>query len=142
MRDKFKDLAEVIEEIPFDSFLGIRVEELREGYARLRLPFRPELVGDKRRPALHGGVVSTLVDTCGGTAVWASCAVGDRIATIDIRVDYLRPAPGRDLVAEAEVKLLGNRVGNAHVLVYAADSPEEIVAEGRGVYNIRKAGRA
>ena len=87
------DIRHVIEqEIPFDRFLGLLVEEIRPGYARLRMPFRPEFIGDPRRPALHGGIISMLVDTCGGSAVWASCSVRDRVATIDMRVDYLRPA--------------------------------------------------
>lgn len=135
------DIAHVIEhEIPFDRFLGLVVEEIRPGYARLRMPFRPEFIGDPRRPALHGGLISMLVDTCGGSAVWASCSVRDRVATIDMRVDYLRPADPADLIAVGEVKLLGNRVGNATVQIFSAAKPDVVIAEGRGVYNIRKAG--
>lgn len=138
-----RDIATVIEQhIPFDRFLGLKVEAVGPGRARLRLPYRPEFIGDPRRPALHGGVVSMLVDTCGGAAVWASGAVEDRVATIDLRVDYLRPAPAADLVAEAEVRLMGNRVANARVAVFSAAEPEVVVAEGRGVYNIRKASDA
>ena len=133
------DIKEVIEKkIPFDLFLGRKVECVEKGYARLRLPYRPEFIGDSRRPALHGGVISMLIDTCGGAAVWASGDVRDRISTIDMRVDFLRPAPPEDLVAEARVKLLGNRVGNTQVIVFAASAPDVIVAEGRAVYNVRK----
>ncbi|MGE4553447.1 MAG: PaaI family thioesterase [Desulfovibrionaceae bacterium] len=128
----------VMEQFPFHNFLGLKVEEIRPGYARMRLPYRPEFVGDVRRPALHGGVISFLMDTCGGSAVWASGDASDKVATIDLRVDYLRPAPPRDLVAVAEVRLLGNRVGNAAVTIYAADDMATPLAEGRGVYNIRK----
>lgn len=124
--------------LPFHKMLGIRVVELEEGRARLRIPFRPELVGDPRRPALHGGVISTLVDVCGGFAVWTRCNPEDRIATIDIGVDYLRPAPAADLLAEGRVRLLGNRVGNAEVVVWSDGRPEEQIAVGRAVYNIRR----
>lgn len=135
------DIRHVIEhEIPFDHFLGLVVEEIRPGYARLRMPFRPEFIGDPRRPALHGGLISMLVDTCGGSAVWAACSVRDRVATIDMRVDYLRPADPADLIAVGEVRLLGNRVGNATVQIFSAANPEVVIAEGRGVYNIRKSG--
>lgn len=123
---------------PFHVFLGLKVERTREGYARLRLPFRPEFVGDPRRPALHGGILSTLVDACGGIAVWASGDPHDKVSTIDLRVDYLRPAPAEDLIAVAEVRLLGNRVGNAAVTVHTAADPDTPLAEGRGVYNVRK----
>ena len=135
----FAKLTELIERgIPFNEVLGIKVDELREGFVRLRVPYRPELLGDVRRPALHGGVISTLVDVCGGFAVWTSCRLEDRIATIDLGVDYLRPAPDRDLMAEATVRLLGNRVGNAHVVIYSAGEPDKHVAVGRAVYNIRR----
>jgi uncharacterized protein (TIGR00369 family) len=134
--DALKRLAE--EGLPFHKLLGIRVDELREGYARLRIPFKPELVGDSRRPALHGGVISTLADVCGGFAVWTCCKLDDRIATIDIGVDYLRPAGATDLCAEATVRLLGNRVGNAHVVLWSEGDPERHMAVGRAVYNIRR----
>jgi uncharacterized protein (TIGR00369 family) len=135
----FARLKELIESgIPFNEVLGIKVDELREGYVRLRVPYRPELLGDTRRPALHGGVISTLVDVTGGFAVWTCCRLEDRIATIDLGVDYLRPAPDRDLMAEATVRLLGNRVGNAHVVVFSAGEPDRHVAVGRAVYNIRR----
>lgn len=135
----FAALKQIIEEgLPFNTLLGIRVEELREGYVRLRVPFKPELVGDPRRPALHGGVLSTLVDVSGGFAVWTSCHLEDRIATIDLGVDYLRPAGAKDLYAEATVRLLGNRVGNAHVVLWSEGDPDHHVAVGRAVYNIRR----
>ena len=133
------NIKEVIEtKIPFDLFLGIKVECVEKNFAKLRLPYRPEFIGDPRIPAQHGGVISMLIDTCGGSAVWASVDVRDSIATIDMRVDYLRPAPPEDLIAEARVKLLGNRVGNTQIIVYAASDPDHIIAEGRAVYNIRK----
>jgi len=132
-------LTELIEHgIPYNEWLGIKVVELGEGLARLRVPYRPELIGDVRRPALHGGVISCLVDVCGGFAVWTCCRLEDRIATIDLSVDYLRPAAGRDLFAEARVRLLGNRVGNAHVVLWSEGAPDEHVAVGRAVYNIRR----
>ena len=58
-----------------------------------------------RRKAIHGGVLSMLIDTCGGFAVWSRCNLNDRIATIDLIVDYLKPAVETDLVAEAIVNL-------------------------------------
>lgn len=135
----FKALADLIENgIPFQKMLGVRVSLIEEGRVRLFIPYREDLIGDARRPALHGGVISTLADLCGGFAVWTRCRLDDRIATIDLLVDYLRPAAARDLYAEATVRLLGNRVGNAHVVIWSDGSPDQHVAEGRAVYNIRR----
>ena len=135
----FKPLAELIENgIPFHRMLGIRVCDIAEGRLKLSIPFREELIGDARRPAIHGGVISALADVCAGFAVWTHCTLKDRIATIDLRVDYLRPAAAQDLYAEATVRLLGNRLGNAQVVLWSEGNPEQHVAEGRGVYNIRR----
>jgi uncharacterized protein (TIGR00369 family) len=58
----------------------------------LVLPVRPEFVGDPRRPALHGGVLSALIDTAGGVAAWSALGTGGSVSTVDLRVDYLQPA--------------------------------------------------
>jgi uncharacterized protein (TIGR00369 family) len=139
MNKTFEAIIQFIEEeVPFDRYLGIKVDELREGFARLSMPFRVEFIGDKRRPALHGGIISTLIDTCGGTAAWTHCSKDDRISTVDMRVDYLRPGPDDDLIAESIVQRTGNRVSVVHTRVYSASDRETVIAEGRSVYNIRR----
>jgi uncharacterized protein (TIGR00369 family) len=133
-----RDLME--HRIPFNRELGIRVVELGPGRAVLEIPFRDALVGDAQRPALHGGVISALMDTAGGAAVWTCIGESDRCSTIDLRVDYLRPA-GLDAVrAVAEVLRVGNRVGVTHIRLFHPESPEEVVAEGKGVYSVKRAG--
>ena len=77
------------------------------------------------KPPMFGQAMETIANAYG-------------IPTIDLGVDYLRPAPDRDLYAEATVRLLGNRVGNAHVVIYSAGEPDKHVAVGRAVYNIRR----
>lgn len=134
--EAFRDLIE--NRMPFNRYLGIKLLSLEPGICKLYIPYKAELVGDFRRGALHGGVISTLVDTCGGFAVWSMCELDDKLSTIDMRVDYLKPAFGNDLVAESRVKLLGNRVGNASTILYSRNDPETILAEGRSVYNIRR----
>jgi len=99
MKARFQEIVAFMEElVPFNRCLGIKVDNLRKGHARFFLPFRKEFIGDARRSALHGGVISALIDTCGGAAVWTHFTREDRIATVDIRVDYLRPAPDGDLI--------------------------------------------
>jgi uncharacterized protein (TIGR00369 family) len=131
-------LRQVMEElIPFNRYLGVRVGVAREGFARLEVPFRDELVGDPMRPALHGGVISALADAAGGAAVWLG--IDDelaRISTIDLRIDYLRPARLVTIVAEANVVRLGNRVGVADVRLFNEDAEDVTIATGKGVYNI------
>ena len=137
---EYAEFVELIEQgIPFNAYMGMKVRAMEKGMCALFLPYRAELVGDARRGALHGGTISTLIDTCGGFAIWTMCAIKDRIATIDLRVDYLNPALKCGLVAESRVRLMGNRVGNVHTEVYADGDHDTVLAEGRSVYNIRRA---
>jgi uncharacterized protein (TIGR00369 family) len=125
-------------EVPFNRLLGLKVLTIGAGKCRCTIPFRADLVGDPFRPALHGGLTSTLADTAGGLAVYSAVGSLDaRVSTIDLRVDYYAPGELRDLYADAEVARIGNRVGVARVVLHHGD-PEAMVAEGRGVYSVRR----
>ena len=131
------DILRVMElHVPFNRLLGIRGELAKDGRGVLLLPVRPEFVGDPRRPALHGGVLSALIDTAGGVAAWTVLSEQESVSTVDLRVDYLEPA-GLDgpLRAEAELVRKGNRV--CHVRI-AVTQNGVLVAEGRAVYNIHR----
>ena len=122
--------------VPFNKLLGIRGESAGHGKAVLVLPVRPDFVGDVRRPALHGGVLSTLIDTAGGLAAWSALSDDESVSTVDLRVDYLEPAGlGAPLRAEAELVRKGNRVCHVRVAILQEGV---LVAEGRGVYNIHQ----
>ncbi len=133
-------VKQVMEEfIPFNKLLGMKVTHTEKGFVRMEIPFREELIGDGRRPAIHGGVISALADTAGGAAVWTGTFDDEsRVSTIDLRIDYLTPGRAQTLVAEARVVRVGNRVGVVDVRVFHPDTPDETVATGKGVYNISR----
>jgi uncharacterized protein (TIGR00369 family) len=132
-----QDLLRLMEdEVPFNRYLGMRGGVVGEGRCTLVLPVRPEFVGDHRRPALHGGVLSALIDTAGGLAAWTALGAGESVSTVDLRVDYLEPAGLRgDLHAEAELMRKGNRVCHVRISV---TQDGRLVAEGRAVYSIHR----
>lgn len=133
------EFLKFIEElVPFNKFLGVKITKVEEGFMRLELPFRPEFIGDASRPALHGGVISTLVDTCGGFAVWTKISIEDRVSTIDLRVDYLSPGAPETLIAEAQVVRVGNRVAVTDIRCFQPSDPARTVATGKAVYNIKR----
>jgi uncharacterized protein (TIGR00369 family) len=134
---KPEDVLEIMEKhVPFNRLLGIKGESAGAGRAVLTLPVRQDHLGDVRRPALHGGVISALIDTAGGVAAWSALAAGESVSTVDLMVDYLEPARvAGPLRAEAELVRKGNRVCHVRVRVTQDDV---VVAEGRGVYNIHK----
>ncbi len=137
-QSSYESLSRLFESVPFMRFLGMRFETLEEGHALLRIPYRPELIGNPELPALHGGVISALLDTCGGAAVWTRIGKHDRVSTVDLRVDYLRPGRPEDLLGMARVIRVGNRVGVTELRAFQPGSQEEPIAIGTGVYNIHR----
>jgi uncharacterized protein (TIGR00369 family) len=130
-----RELVEVW--IPFNKYLGVRATEIKTGFVRLELAFRDEFIGDPMRRAIHGGVLSTLADTAGGVAVWSQLAdETSRVATIDLRIDYLRPGKPEAIAVEAQVVRQGNRVGVTDMRIFHPSAPDETVATGKGVYNV------
>lgn len=125
------------EQVAFNRLLGIEVTDLREGFARMEIPFRPELIGDPFRPALHGGVLSALIDACGGAAAFTLVVPPDKVSTIDIRVDYLRPGEMRRLACESTVTRMGNRVASVDSRVFHSDGGD-IIATGKAVYSVKR----
>jgi uncharacterized protein (TIGR00369 family) len=124
--------------IPFNKYLGIKIAEAREGFVRLEVPFKPELIGDAMRPAIHGGVISAVIDACGGFAVWTQLSVEDRVSTIDLRIDYLSPGAPEPLIVEGTVVRVGNRVGVTDMRCFQPSDPKRTVATGKGVYNVKR----
>lgn len=127
------------ERIPFNRVLGIEIVGLSDGQAIFSVPFRPELIGDPDRRALHGGVISAVADACGGCAVWSALSGDDRVSTIDLRVDYLRPGQPEELRCQGDVLRVGNRVGVAQIRLFHPSAPETVIAEAKGVYSVKRA---
>jgi uncharacterized protein (TIGR00369 family) len=115
---------------PYMRFLGLKLERSEKGVVEIRLPFRDEFLRHDGSDWLHGGVVSALIDIAGDYAVITE--VGAGVPTIDMRVDYLRPARRGDLVAVARTLRVGRTVSVADVEV--RDDQGVVVAVGRAVY--------
>lgn len=91
------------EHTPHAVHLGLRVIETGPQFAVMMLPYRPELIGDPVRKVVFGGAITTLLDHASGLCVACSLETLEAIATIDLRVDYLRAAkPGHDMYARTE----------------------------------------
>jgi uncharacterized protein (TIGR00369 family) len=149
---RIRILGDFIEQgIPFNKTLGVEVIALRTGYCILRIPFHEGLIGDPFRPALHGGVTSMLADTAGGAACFTMLmSASDRVSTVDLRVDYLRPGKAEDVFCEARVIRMGNKVALARMEIFSGRMPdpeseierEQAIAVATGVYNVSRKDRA
>jgi len=112
----------------FDGVQGDRV--------RLRTPWRPDLVGDPETEVLAGGLVTAMLDHVGGLAVWVALGGFRPIATLDLRVDYMRAArPRVDLLSEARCYRLTRSIGFVRAWAFE-DDPADPVAAAQSTYVI------
>jgi len=101
---------------------------------RIKAPYRHDLIGDPETGVLSGGLVTTLLDHVGGLAVWVALDAFKPIATLDLRVDYMRAAePGRDLIAEARCYRLTRSIAFVRAWAFE-DSPDDPVAAAQAAY--------
>jgi uncharacterized protein (TIGR00369 family) len=125
---------EMVGHVPHAHHLGIGVVEIGPGFAVCVLPYRDELIGDPGRRVVFGGAITTLIDHASGLAV--ACALEEltSIATVDLRVDYLRAAaPGRDLFARSECYRVTRNVAFVRAVAYEG-APDDAFASCLGTF--------
>ncbi len=133
-------LARVFADIPHNQRLGVHFEELSARRAVLRLAYSEKLIGNPWTGAVHGGVITTLLDTSCGAAIYLAMPDGATLATLDLRIDYLRPAtPDKDIVASAECYKLTRNVAFARGLAHQGD-PDEPIAHCVGSFMVGSVG--
>ena len=116
---------DLIAHTPHARYLGMRVVETGPRQATLVLPYREELVGDPGRGVVFGGVITTLLDHACGLSVGCSMDVARAIATIDLRIDYLRAAePGCDLYGRASCYKMTKNVAFVRASAWDHDPDE------------------
>ncbi|MFN2375120.1 MAG: PaaI family thioesterase [Candidatus Binatia bacterium] len=116
---------EMVAHVPHCVLLGIRVQEIGPSFATVRLPWNENLIGDPVRGVVFGGVITTLLDQASGIAVQCSLPEFMTIATLDLRIDYLRAAePRQDLVARAECYKLTSNVAFVRGSAWDRDSAD------------------
>ena len=127
--DKAKIARQFIEAIPFSKALQMRLDEIGNGFAAISMPYDSALVGDPRTGVIHGGAVSALMDTCGGAAVISHAKAVSATATLDLRIDYMRPAtPGDKITARAECYHVTRSVAFVRAEAFDADETRPVAA--------------
>lgn len=131
-----KTAHQFMQALPHARELNMQITELADGRATITMPYDPRLVGDPATGVLHGGAVSVLMDTASGASVMCHPAAPVSTATLDLRIDYFRPAtPGQAVTARAECHHVTRSV--AFVRVLATDEDESRpVAMGTGAFTL------
>lgn len=125
----FDDYRARMRHHPHQQAIGFELLELTAEYALGRIPYRAEFVGNPLTGVIHGGIVTTLLDAVGGAAVTGRCGKVLTMATLDLRIDYLRPStPQRDLFARVECYKLTRSVAFTRGLAYDAALNDPLAA--------------
>ncbi len=132
--EQLRATQQFIASLPHSKALGMRVISAGAGTAELAMEYDPRFVGDPESGVIHGGAVSALMDTCCGAAAMAHPDVKGVTATIDLRIDYMRPAtPGQSIRAQATCYHVTRNV--AFLRARAIDDDEERpVASATGTF--------
>ena len=135
--DKARIARQFIEAIPHARALSMRLDDIGEGTAAISMPWDARLVGDPATGVIAGGAVSALMDTCGGAAVMSHPGAAGT-ATIDLRIDYMRPAtPGQRIHARAEVYHMTRSVAFVRATATDEDAARP-VASATGAFTVER----
>ena len=134
-QENYKRMAKVIEIAPYHHHLGMEFVEAGEGYAKLKMKYQKE--NSTYADALHGGAISSLIDTTGAMAAWTTAEIMSpryRGSTVGINVNYLSNAFGEDIFAEGRVLKRGKEIIYSDVRV--TNAAGKLLAQGTVVYRI------
>jgi uncharacterized protein (TIGR00369 family) len=131
------DLARVVStfaNIPHCRLLGMRLDEVRRGNGMMSLDYHEKLIGNPRTRVVHSGVITALLDTLCGLVVMSTVPEGTPLATLDLRIDYLRPAtPGETIRATAECYKVTANVAFVRGAAFHG-TPEDAIAHCTGTF--------
>jgi uncharacterized protein (TIGR00369 family) len=137
--DQLKAFEQLLRLPPHNVFLGITLSKVEDLVLTTELAYREDLVGDPASGALHGGVLTAMLDATCGIAVMVKLDRLTRIATLDLRIDYLKPVT-RDatLYSRCTCYKLTQQVAFVQGTAYQLDEQgkEDEVAKASGTFMI------
>jgi uncharacterized protein (TIGR00369 family) len=123
-----EDLQLLVVHVPHARAIGLAVVDAQPGHIWLRVPYADFLVGNPETGVIHGGVITTLLDNGGGAAVMTALDELRAVATLDLRIDYMKPAtPGRDILGHCHCHKVTRNVAFVRGTAYH-DTPDDPIA--------------
>lgn len=135
------------EKVPFNKLLGLRIQSLQLDEVKLRLDMREELIGNFVHGTLHGGVIAAVLDVAGAMIAIANVFQSqeqlsvaehmegiDKTATIDIRIDFLRPGRGDYFIVSSNILRVGKRIAVTRMELH--NDKGVLIAIGTGSYSM------
>lgn len=125
-------MKRLVDAIPYAPFLGVEVERAADAWDCV-LPFRDEIVGNARLPAIHGGVLGAFLELTALLRLMDEGGVESVPKPINFSIDYLRSAGPRTTRARADIFKLGRRIAHVHVVAWQEER-DRPVAAGNGKF--------
>ena len=120
--------------VPHNKALGMRVVDMQPSVALFERPYDEKLVGNPDTGVIHGGAITALLDGASGASVFAALVDFVPIATLDLRIDYLRPAEvGKAVMAKATCYKVTKNVAFTRAVAYH-DDPDDPIAHSVGTF--------
>lgn len=137
--ERFQDLF--VGFVPHNRALGMRVVDIARGTVETLLPYAAHLVGDPESGTLHGGAVTSFMDATCGASVFLKLLKPISVATLDLRIDYVRPAePGLDVRAFAHCYHITRNVAFVRGVAYH-DDRDRPIASAAGTFMLQTPGQ-
>lgn len=135
-KNNYKSILETFDDNPFHKYLGLKLFEVGDDYACLRLTrtnTTPEGIGG----SVNGGVIATMIDMAAIPAVFNGLQEGGSLpaGTADLQVTYLRQTHGQWIDARATVIKRGRQLCTVEVSII--NDKEQLCAKGRVLYALR-----
>ncbi len=127
-------LRQYVASLPHSSALGQEIVRIGRGEVRMRQPYAHGLLGDPQQGLIHTSVQFSLVDSALGAAVLSGFERMEAIATLDLRMDYHRPAVADlDLFVDARIDRISRQIVFVSAQVWQKE-PQEITAMARATF--------
>jgi uncharacterized protein (TIGR00369 family) len=119
---------------PYARAIGLEVSGFAPSKASARVAYREDLIGDPATGVIAGGVVTALLDHTCGMSVMAALAAPTTIATLDLRIDYMRAAkPGAAIIAEAHCYKVAHAVAFVRAIAHDG-APDDPIANATAAF--------
>ena len=119
---------------PFWSLLGMEIIGIKKGWAKIRLPFTKKLTNGIG--VAHGGAIFSPADSAVGMALIGLTERDESISTLEMKINYLKPLSGGEIIAEAKIVHRGTMTAIGDVEVRDGDG--NLIAKGLATYAIVK----
>ncbi len=117
------------ESVPYNRALGLRAVRILSDGLVAELPYAAKLVGNPETGVLHGGAITSLIDATCGAAVVLALRAACRVATLDLRIDYLKPATvGQTVTCHATCYKTTRNVAFTRAVAHHGDEADPIAS--------------